>query len=162
MKETANLRKKLTSFRPKNHQDENAPGASDFLCTRFQMSTKLFGTANSHQKPIYVSPDGRKKWHQQPLSKAETNCTQSQGFFHQSWNSMIFMSNSQTLRFVGTSHSLKPGQEGHCRGILTTQMFEKKIDSGKFPYLAPFFIFQNLSLPSFLLRLFKLCLITTM
>ena len=40
MKQTANMRKNATSFRPKKHQDENASEASDFLCTRFQMSTK--------------------------------------------------------------------------------------------------------------------------
>ena len=40
MKQTANMRKNTTSFRPKKHQDENASEASDFLCTRFQMSTK--------------------------------------------------------------------------------------------------------------------------
>ena len=40
-------------------------------------------------------------------------------------------------------------------------MFEKIFNSIKFPYLPPFFIFQNLSLPSFLLQLCKLCLITT-
>ena len=74
---------------------------------------------------------------------------------------MFFLSNSQIISFVGTSHPLEPGQEIHCLGILTTQMFEKKLDSFKFPYLAKFFIFQNLSLPSFLLPLFKLCLITT-
>ena len=39
MKQTANMREN-TSFRPKKHQDENASEASDFLCTRFQMSTK--------------------------------------------------------------------------------------------------------------------------
>ena len=40
MKQTANMRKNATSFRPKKHQDEKASEASDFLCTRFQMSTK--------------------------------------------------------------------------------------------------------------------------
>ena len=40
MKQTANMRKNATSFRPKKHQDEKALEASDFLCTRFQMSTK--------------------------------------------------------------------------------------------------------------------------
>ena len=45
MKQTANMRKNATSFRPKQHQDENASEASDFLCTRFQMSTK-------HMEPV--------------------------------------------------------------------------------------------------------------
>ena len=45
MKQTANMRKNATSFRPKKHQDENASEASDFLCTRFQMSTK-------HMEPV--------------------------------------------------------------------------------------------------------------
>ena len=40
MKQTENMRKKATSLRPKKHQDENASEASDFLCTRFQMSTE--------------------------------------------------------------------------------------------------------------------------
>ena len=45
MKQTANMRKNATSFRPKKHQYENASEASDFLCTRFQMSTK-------HMEPV--------------------------------------------------------------------------------------------------------------
>ena len=40
MKQTANMRKNATSFRPKKHQDENASEASDFLCKRLQMSTE--------------------------------------------------------------------------------------------------------------------------
>ena len=40
MKQTANMRKNATSFRPKKQQDKNGSEASDFLCTRFQMSTK--------------------------------------------------------------------------------------------------------------------------
>ena len=60
MKQTANMRKITTSFRPKKHQDENASDASDFLCTRFQMSTK-------HLEPIttirnqYMFLQGSKK-----------------------------------------------------------------------------------------------------
>ena len=45
MKQTANMRKNATSFRPKKHQDENASEASHFLCTRFQKSTK-------HMEPV--------------------------------------------------------------------------------------------------------------
>ena len=45
MKQTANMRKNATSFRPKKHQDENASEASDFLCTRLQMS-------NKHMEPV--------------------------------------------------------------------------------------------------------------
>ena len=40
MKQTANMRKNATSFRPKKHQDENASEAAEFLCPRFKMSTK--------------------------------------------------------------------------------------------------------------------------
>ena len=40
IKQTANMREKATSFRPKKHQDGNASEASEFLCIRFQMSTK--------------------------------------------------------------------------------------------------------------------------
>ena len=45
MKQKAKMRKNATSFRPKKHQDENASEASDFLCTRFQMSTR-------HMEPV--------------------------------------------------------------------------------------------------------------
>ena len=60
---------KSNLIQAKKHQDENASEASDFLCTRFQMSTKHFGTTNSHQKPIYVSPDGRKNDTNSPSRK---------------------------------------------------------------------------------------------
>ena len=40
LKQSANMRKNATSFRPKKHPDENASEASDFFCTRFEMSTK--------------------------------------------------------------------------------------------------------------------------
>ena len=39
------MRKKRNLIQPKKHQDENASEASDFLCTRFQMSTK-------HMEPV--------------------------------------------------------------------------------------------------------------
>ena len=45
LKQSANMRKNATSFRPKKHQDENASEASHFLCTRFQKSTK-------HMEPV--------------------------------------------------------------------------------------------------------------
>ena len=52
---------KLTSFWPEKHLDENASEASHFfLMHPFPDVYQAFGTTNSHQKPIYVSPDGRK------------------------------------------------------------------------------------------------------
>ena len=81
MKETANLREKITSLRPKKNRDESASEASDFLCTRFQMSTKHFGTTNSHQKPIYVSPDGQKKETNSPSRKQRQIVLKIQSFF---------------------------------------------------------------------------------
>ena len=42
-----------------------------FFMHPFRDVYQAFGTSNEHQKPIYVSPGGRKKGHQQPLSQAK-------------------------------------------------------------------------------------------
>ena len=64
MKQTANMRKNATSFRPKKHQDENASEASDFLCTRFEISTK-------HLEP--VTTIGNQNMFLQEVEKKDTN-----------------------------------------------------------------------------------------
>ena len=64
-----------------------------------------YGTSNDHEKPIYVSPGGRKKGHQQPLSQAKKNARTNQVIFHQIANSRFFLINSRTIRFARTNHS---------------------------------------------------------
>ena len=64
-----------------------------------------YGTSNDHQKLIYVSPGGRKKGHQQPLSQAKKNARINQVIFHQIANSRFFLINSRTITFARTNHS---------------------------------------------------------
>ena len=66
---------------------------------------QAYGTGNDHEKPIYVSPGGRKKGHQQPLSQAKKNARINQVIFHQIANSRSFLINSQTITFARTNHS---------------------------------------------------------
>ena len=66
---------------------------------------QAYGTSNDHQKPIYVSPGGRKKGHQQPLSQAKKNARINQVIFHQIANSRFFLINSRTITFARTKHS---------------------------------------------------------
>ena len=101
----ANMRKNATSFRPKKHQDENASEASDFFMHPFPDVYQAYGTSNDHEKPIYVSPGGRKKGHQQPLSQAKKNARINQVIFHQIANSRFFLINSRTITFARTNHS---------------------------------------------------------
>ena len=116
-----------------------------FLMHPFLDVYKAFGTSTDHQKPIYVSPGGRKKGHQQPLSQARNKCNAPINwvFFHQIANSRFFLINPRTITIVGTNHSKKPGEKIHCLGFQTTQKFEKKFISSKFPHMAQIFIFEN-------------------
>ena len=91
MKPTANMRKNATSFRPKKQQDENASEASDFLMQPFPDVYQAFGTSNDHQKPIYVSPGGRKKGHQQPLSQARKKFTHKLSYFSLNCEFEVFL-----------------------------------------------------------------------
>ena len=72
---------------------------------------QLFGTSNNHQKAIYVSPEVRKKGHQQPLSQARKNARKNQVIFHQIANSWFFLPNPQTMTFVRKNRSRKPGEK---------------------------------------------------
>ena len=84
MKQTENMRKKAASFRPKKHQDENASEASDFLCTRFQMSTnhlepvttikKQYIFLQKVEKKDINSPLASKKKMHQKLGSFSPNC----------------------------------------------------------------------------------------
>ena len=73
MKQTANMRKNATSFRPKKHQDENASEASDFLCTRFQMSTKHLEPVKTIRSQNMVLQEVEKKGTNSPSRKQEIN-----------------------------------------------------------------------------------------
>ena len=91
MKQTVNMRKNATSFRPKKHQDENTSEASDFFMHPFPDVYQAFVTSNDHQKPIYVSPGGRKKGHQQSLSQARKKCTHKSSYFSPNCKFEVFL-----------------------------------------------------------------------
>ena len=71
MKHTANMRKKATSFRPKKQQDKNASVASDFLCTRFQMSTKHLEPVTTIRNQYLFLQEVEKKDTNSPSRKQE-------------------------------------------------------------------------------------------
>ena len=73
MKQTANMRKNATSFRPKKHQDENVSEASDFLCTRFQMSTKHLEPVTTIRNQNLFLQEVEKKGTNSPSRKQEKN-----------------------------------------------------------------------------------------
>ena len=143
MKQTANTRKNATSFRPKKHQDENASEASDFLCTRFQMSTTHLEPVTTIRNQNMFLQEVEKKDTNSPSRKQEKNALINQVIFHQIAISRFFLINPRTITFARTNHSEKPGEKIHCLGIPTTQKFEKKLISSKFPHMAQIFIFQN-------------------
>ena len=68
---------------------------------------QAFGTSNDHQKPIYVSPGGRKKGHQQSLSQARKKCTHKSSYFSPNCKFEVFLINSRTITFARTNHFLK-------------------------------------------------------
>ena len=105
MKQTANMRKNATSFRPKKHQDENASEASIFLCTRFQMSTKHLEPVTTIRKQYMFLQEVEKKDTNSPSRKQEKNAHINQVIFHQIANSRFFLINPQTLTFARTNHS---------------------------------------------------------
>ena len=91
MKQTENMRKKATSFRPKKHQDENASEASDFLCIRFQMSTRHFEPVTTIRNQYTFLQEVEKKGHQQPLSQARKKCTQKTSYFSRNCKFEVFL-----------------------------------------------------------------------
>ena len=91
MKQTANMRKNATSFRPKKHQDENASEASDFLCTRFQMSTKHMEPVTTMRNQYMFLQEVEKKGHQQPLSQAKKKCTHKSSYFSPNCKFEVFL-----------------------------------------------------------------------
>ena len=143
MKHTANMRKNATSFRPKKQQNKNASEASDFLCTRFQMSTKHLEPVTTIRNQYMFLREVEKKDTNSPSRKREKNAPINQVIFHQIANSRFFLINSRTITFARTNHSQKSCKKIHCLRIPTTQKFEKKFISCKFPLMAQIFIFQN-------------------
>ena len=81
MKQTANTRKNATSFRPKKRQDENASEASDFLCSRFQMSTKHLEPVTTIRNQYMVLQEVEKKDTNSPSRKQEKMHTKIKLFF---------------------------------------------------------------------------------
>ena len=126
MKQTANMRKNATSFRPKKHPDENASEASDFLCTRFQMSTKHLEPVTTIRNQYMFLKEVEKKDTNSPSRKQEKIAPINQVIFHQIANSRFFFINPRTITFARTNQSEKLGEKIHCLGIPTTQKFEKK------------------------------------
>ena len=88
-----------------------------------------YGTSNDHQKPIYVSPGGRKKGHQQPLSHKK-NARVNQVIFHQIANSRFFLINSHMREQKKTrrkdSLSWNPDHSIHEKFDETNSKHEKK------------------------------------
>ena len=80
MKQTANMRKNATSFRPKKHKDENASEASDFLSTRFQMSTKHLELVTTIRNQYMFLQEVEKKDTNRP-SRKQKKCTQKSSYF---------------------------------------------------------------------------------
>ena len=68
IKQTPNMRKNATSFRPKKYQDENTSEASDFLCTRFQMSTKHLEPVTTIRNQYMFLQEVEKKDNNSPLA----------------------------------------------------------------------------------------------
>ena len=64
---------------------------------------QAFGTNNDHQKPIYVSPGGRKKGHHSPSRKQEKNAPINQVIFQQIANSRFFLINQRIITFARTN-----------------------------------------------------------
>ena len=91
MKQTANMRKNATSFRPKKHQDENASEASDFLCTRFQMSTKHLEPITTIRNQNMFLQEVEKKGTNSPSRKQEKKCTQKLSYFSPNCEFEVFL-----------------------------------------------------------------------
>ena len=104
MKQTANMRNNVTSFRPKKHQNENASEASDFLCTSFQMSTKHLEPVTTIRNQYMFLQEVEKKDTNSPSRKQEKNAPINQVIFHQVANSRFFLINSRTTTFARTNH----------------------------------------------------------
>ena len=104
MKQTANMRKNATSFRPKKHQDENKSEASDFLCTHFQMSIKHLEPVTTIRNQYIFLQEVEKKDTNSPSRMQEKNALINQVIFHQIANSRFFLIISRTITFARTIH----------------------------------------------------------
>ena len=82
IKQTANMRKNATSFRPNKHQDENTSEASDFLCNGFQISTKHLEPVTTIRNQYMFLRDFEKKDTNSPSRKQEKNAPIYQVIFH--------------------------------------------------------------------------------
>ena len=105
MKQTANMRKNATSFRPKKDQNENASEASDFLCTRFQMSTKHLEPVTTIKNQYMFLQEVEKKDTNSPSRKQEKNAPINQVIFHQIANSRFLLINPRTITFARRNRS---------------------------------------------------------
>ena len=90
MKQTANMRKNATSFRPKKHQDENASEASDFLCIRFQMSTKHMEPVTTIRNQYMFLQEVGKRTPTAPLA-SKKKCTHKSSYFSPNCKFEVFL-----------------------------------------------------------------------
>ena len=93
MKQTANMRKNATSFRPKKHQHENTSEASDFLCTRFQMSTKHLEPVMTIRNQYMFLQEVEKKDNNSP-SRKQKKCTHKSSYFSPNCKFEVFLDKS--------------------------------------------------------------------
>ena len=80
-----------TSFRRKEHEDERASEASDFLCTHFQMCTKQLETVSTLRNHFMFLQMVEKK-DTNSLSETEANWTQNSVFFSNQFPDQEFSS----------------------------------------------------------------------
>ena len=107
------------------------------------MSTKHLEPVTTIRNQYMFLQEVEKKDTNSPSRKQEKNAPINQVIFHQIANSRFFLINSRTITFARTNNFEKPGEKIHCLRIPTTQKFEKKFFSIKFPHMAQIFIFQN-------------------
>ena len=86
------------------HQDENASEASDFLCTRFEMSSKHLEPVTAIRNQYMFLQEVEKKDTNSPSRKQEKNAPINQVIFHQIANSRFFLNNPRIKTFAGTNH----------------------------------------------------------
>ena len=117
-----------TSFRRKNHQDERASEASDFLCTRFRMCTKHLETVSTIGNHFMFLQMVEKKGHQQPLRNRSKLDSKFYIFFEPISSSRDFQHFSHLIAFAWSSHYYESGKNVFCRGIPTAIKFETNFE----------------------------------
>ena len=76
--------------RPKKHQDQNASEASDFLCTRFQMSTKHMEPVTTIRNQYLFLQEVEKRTPTAPLA-SKKKCTHKSSYFSLNCKFEVFL-----------------------------------------------------------------------